>query len=127
MAPGVLSPKGTRLETGGRARKEVQAPGRHRTRRPTAGASTPAPVSGSRAERYQVVLHIDAQTLQPHGETGRSTLDDGTRVSAEPSGHLVDSAERTLMTFRETAEHCAGETSRRLCCDAGLSGGRPGL
>ena len=61
-----------------------------------------APVSGTRAERYQVVLHVDAETLSAEGGPtacgggcpGRSELDDGTRVSAE--------------------------TSRRLSCDAGL-------
>src|SRR5690606_112418 len=54
----------------------------------------PAPISGSRAERYQVVLHVDAETLRADGGTGRSELEDGTRVSYE--------------------------TSRRLSCDAGL-------
>ncbi|MFB6368424.1 MAG: DUF222 domain-containing protein [Gemmatimonadota bacterium] len=54
------------------------------------------PVSGSRAERYQVLLHVDRDTLSGEGEPGRSELEDGTRVSAE--------------------------TSRRLSCDAGLVG-----
>lgn len=54
----------------------------------------PAPVSGTRAERYQVVLHVEPATLAEDGEPGRSELEDGTRVSAE--------------------------TSRRLSCDAGL-------
>jgi hypothetical protein len=56
--------------------------------------STDAPISGTRAERYQVVLHVDHETLAEDGEPGRSELEDGTRVSAE--------------------------TSRRLSCDAGL-------
>ena len=47
------------------------------------------PVSGSRAERYQVVLHVDAQTLSADGEPERSELDDGTRVSAETSRRLA--------------------------------------
>ena len=62
-------------------------------------AEDEVPVSGSRAERYQVVLHVEAETLaecgEPlaeHREPGLSELEDGTRVSAE--------------------------TSRRLCCDA---------
>ena len=53
-----------------------------------------APVSGTRAERYQVMLHVDAATLDAEAEPGRSELEDGTRVSAE--------------------------TSRRLACDSGL-------
>ena len=53
-----------------------------------------APISGTRAERYQVMLHVDVETLDAEAEPGRSELSDGTRVSAE--------------------------TSRRLACDSGL-------
>ena len=53
-----------------------------------------APISGSRADRYQVVLHVEPETLVADGEPGRSELEDGTRVSHE--------------------------TSRRLSCDAAL-------
>ena len=48
-----------------------------------------APVSGSRAERYQVLLHVDAATLSADGEPGRSHLEDGTGVSAETSRRLA--------------------------------------
>ena len=58
------------------------------------GAEDDVPVSGTRAERYQVMLHVDRATLARDGEPGRSELEDGTRVSAE--------------------------TSRRVTCDAGL-------
>jgi hypothetical protein len=51
-------------------------------------------MSGSRAQRYQVMLHVDAGTLEEGGDVGRSGLEDGTRVSAE--------------------------TSRRVACDAGV-------
>jgi hypothetical protein len=57
-------------------------------------AAIPTPISGTHAERYQVVLHVDPATLAPQGEPGRSNLEDGTRVSAE--------------------------TSRRICCDSAL-------
>jgi len=56
--------------------------------------ATVAPISGTRAQRYQVVLHVDATTLSANDEPGRSELEDGTRVSAE--------------------------TSRRLSCDASI-------
>ena len=54
------------------------------------GEEDDAPVSGTRAERYQVFLHVDRDTLSGHrspeasgrGEPGRSELEDGTRVSA---------------------------------------------
>ena len=45
------------------------------------GGDSRLPLSGTRAERYQVLLHVDADTLMPEGEPGRSELDDGTRVS----------------------------------------------
>jgi len=65
-------------------------------REPGAGdtGESQVPISGSRAERYQVMLHVDAGTLEEAGEAGRSELEDGTRVSAE--------------------------TSRRVACDSGL-------
>jgi len=52
------------------------------------------PISGSRAERFQVMLHVERGTLEEDGEPGQSELEDGTRVSAV--------------------------TSRRISCDAGL-------
>jgi hypothetical protein len=55
---------------------------------------TRAPTCGTRAERYQVMLHVEAETLRSDAEVGRSELEDGTRVSAE--------------------------TSQRLSCDAGM-------
>lgn len=48
-----------------------------------------APACGSPAARYQVVLHVDTATLAEEGDPGRSELEDGTRVSAEPSGRDV--------------------------------------
>jgi hypothetical protein len=52
------------------------------------------PVSGSRADRTQLVLHVDVSTLAERGDPGLSELEDGTRVSAE--------------------------TSRRIACDTGV-------
>lgn len=72
--------------------------GRDKTSRDETSGDEPGgsetPLSGSRAERYQVMLMIDPDTLSATRESGRSHLDDGTRVSAE--------------------------TSRRLCCDASV-------
>ncbi len=73
-----------------------QAAGRRRAdalglmaERALAAGFTDAPLSGSRAERYQVLLHVDADTLEAEGEQGRSELDDGTRVSAETSRRIA--------------------------------------
>ncbi len=81
------------------------------------GAGPEVPVSGTRAERFQVVLHVDAETLSeeraaagagtgtsassPHGSGGpgpRSHLEDGTRVSAETSRRLSCDAGRVTVT-----------------------------
>ncbi len=47
------------------------------------GEGTPSALSGTRAERYQVVIHVDEQTLRGENEEGCSHLEDGMRVSAE--------------------------------------------
>jgi hypothetical protein len=51
------------------------------------------PVTGNGGERFQVVVHLDQETLGPDGALG-GTLEDGSRVSAE--------------------------TFRRVACDCGL-------
>jgi hypothetical protein len=76
------------------AQRRADALGLLAERAMAVGFSSEAPVSGTRAERNQVMLHVDADTLEEAGEPGRSDLEDGTRVSAE--------------------------TSRRLCCDASV-------
>lgn len=58
------------------------------------------PISGSRAARYQVVLHVDAATLSEGGEPGRSELEDGTRVSAETSRRVACDAAVVRVTHR---------------------------
>ena len=82
------------------ARRRADAMGLLAERAMAAGLTTEegAPISGTRPERYQVVLHVDesvlggAATALPHAL--RSHFDDGTRASAE--------------------------TCRRVCCDAAV-------
>jgi hypothetical protein len=52
-------------------------------------SSADAPLSGTRAQRYQVVLHVEPATLSAHEEPGRAELEDGTRVSAETCRRLA--------------------------------------
>jgi hypothetical protein len=52
------------------------------------------PVSGSLAERYQVVLHVEAASLAEEDESGLSELEDGTRFSAEIARRLACDAIR---------------------------------
>ena len=56
------------------------------------------PISGTRAERYQVVLHVEPATLSVDEEPGRSELEDGTRVSAETSRRLSCDASVVCVT-----------------------------
>ncbi len=55
----------------------------------TSVSRLPVPISGTRPERYQVILHVDPQTLMAGGEPGRSELEDGTRLSCETSRRLT--------------------------------------
>ena len=68
---------------------------------PAAAPETEAPISGSRAERYQVVLHVEAATLKEAGEPCMSELEDGTRVSAETARRLSCDASRVVAQCSE--------------------------
>ncbi|MGD2045639.1 MAG: DUF222 domain-containing protein [Gemmatimonadota bacterium] len=62
-----------------------------------AGFGGDVPVSGSRAERTQVMLHVVPETLAESGEPGMSELEDGTRVSAETSRRMSCDASRVVV------------------------------
>ena len=59
------------------------------SREPRPASEPRPPVSGIRAERYQVLLHLDPDTLAPDREPGRSNLEDGTRLAAETARRLT--------------------------------------
>jgi hypothetical protein len=46
-------------------------------------SSTPELDPGAPGERYQVVVHVDAEALTDKDHAGQSVLEDGTRVSYE--------------------------------------------
>jgi len=52
---------------------------------------------GAPGERYQVVVHVDAQVLADPDQPGQSVLEDGVRVSAETSQRLACDASRVVM------------------------------
>ncbi len=56
---------------------------------------------GPPAERYQVVVHVDAPALADPDQPGQSVLEDGTRVSAETSRRLACDASRVVMRHDE--------------------------
>jgi hypothetical protein len=66
---------------------------------------------GSRGDRYQVVVHVDAEVLAPEGEGGSSWLADGSGVSAATSRRLAcDSA---LVVMRHAADGRVLDVGRR--------------
>lgn len=52
---------------------------------------------GTPGERYQVVVHVDAQVLADPGHDGQSVLEDGARVAAATSERLACDAGRVVM------------------------------
>ncbi|MGH3163736.1 MAG: HNH endonuclease [Streptosporangiaceae bacterium] len=52
---------------------------------------------GAPGERYQVVVHVDAQVLADPDQPGQSVLDGGARVSEETSQRLACDASRVVM------------------------------
>jgi hypothetical protein len=52
---------------------------------------------GTPGERYQVVVHVDAQVLADPEEPGQSVLEDGVRVPAGTSQRLACDASRVVM------------------------------
>jgi len=52
---------------------------------------------GTPGERYQVVVHVDADVLADPDAPGQSVLEDGARVSAETSRRLACGASRVVM------------------------------
>jgi Domain of unknown function (DUF222)/HNH endonuclease len=66
---------------------------------------------GSRGDRYQVVVHVDAEVLAAGGEGGSSWLADGRHVSAETSRRLACDSARVVM--RHAADGRVLDVGRR--------------
>ena len=70
--------------------------------------------SGTRAERYQVMVHCDAATLAAEGEPGRSELD-GIRVSAETSRRMAcDAAVVAMVHAKDGSMLNVGRRTRTI-------------
>ena len=77
-------------------------------------SADPCVVSGTRAERYQVMVHCDAATLGAEGEPGRSDLD-GIRVSAETSRRMAcDAAVVAMVRARDGSVLSVGRRTRTI-------------
>ena len=81
----------------------------------TAGSDPERQVeSGTRAERYQVMVHCDAATLAEEGEPGRSDLD-GIRVSAETSRRMAcDAAVVAMVHAKDGSMLNVGRRTRTI-------------
>jgi hypothetical protein len=77
-----------------------------------------ANVSGSRAERYQVLLHVDAAMLGEAGEHGK-TGDQATPCRTTGAAHAACSGAPGRSHLHE-GTRVSAETSRRLACDSSL-------
>ena len=70
--------------------------------------------SGTRAERYQVMVHCDAATLAVEGEPGRSDLD-GIRVSSETSRRMAcDAAVVAMVHAKDGSLLSVGRRTRTI-------------
>jgi hypothetical protein len=105
-ALGLLAERALAVGFGGDARGE--AGGEARGGR---DGGVEAPLSGSRAERYQVVLHVEEATLRATGEPGQSELEDGTRVSAETSRRVACDA--SVVEVRHASDGRVLDVGRR--------------
>lgn len=94
-ALGLLAERALQAGFGGHASAEADAEGREEAASAAGDERDDVPVSGSRAERYQVMLHVEAGALDPDEPDG-ARLDDGTPVSYETSLRL--SCDASLVT-----------------------------
>ena len=70
---------------------------------------------GTAGDRYQVVVHVDAETLNANGGTGQSALEDGIRVSAETSRRIgCDAAKVTMHHDRDGTVLDVGRKTRTI-------------
>ena len=94
-------------------------------------AAPPAPVSGSQAERFQVMLRVDEAVLGGGEQVGEATRSAGEQVgpvaaasggdAGDGSGGEVGAAAAASHSHLEDGTRISAETSRRICCDAGVS------
>ncbi|MYC97787.1 MAG: DUF222 domain-containing protein [Gammaproteobacteria bacterium] len=95
----------SRGESGGEPAGDPGEPGQQ---------TRPRAESGTRAERYQVMVHCDAATLAAEGEPGRSDLD-GIRVSAETSRRMAcDAAVVAMVHAKDGSMLSVGRRTRTI-------------
>ena len=101
----------TTASKGGPRGEPVATPEVERTNVPSSSARVG---SGTRAERFQVMVHCDAATLAAEGEPGRSDLD-GIRVSAETSRRMAcDAAVVAMVHAKDGSMLNVGRRTRTI-------------
>jgi hypothetical protein len=107
---------GTRREERGGAASPSDAPTAEQRRADAIGLVAESALAGGLdpgtvADRYQVVVHVDAESLPAGADSGASLLADGTRVSAETSRRLACDA--ALVVMRHAADGRVLDVGRR--------------
>ncbi len=83
---------------------------------PTEAGEDPTPISGTRAERYQVILHVEAKALVAEdGHAPRPKSAGPGSIGATKSGRA-----QSPRCELEDGTRLSAESARRLCCDAGV-------
>lgn len=83
----------------------------------SADVASDVPISGSAAERYQVLLYVDMEALE--ARDARTEHDAGSEQDArEQDARVV--RRRSLRSMLEDNVRVSQETSRRRCCDAAV-------
>ena len=95
----------------------------------TEGPAQPRVESGTRAERYQVMVHCDAATLAAEGEPGRSDLDGirGLRGNVAAHGVRCRGGRDGPRPGRVGAERGPQDAHDSAAHPAGAGGARPGM
>ena len=82
------------------------------------------PQSSSSADRYQVMLHVSAETLT--GDITAETLAE--EITAEtPADASADPSREFPLSHIEHGPHVSAETSKRICCDSNIIPSPPSL
>jgi hypothetical protein len=125
-ALGLVAERALAAGFGGRRRNGIED-GAEAATDGEAASGLPVPISGSRAERYQVVLHVEVDTLRPPQEPNPWEVGEGSRhrgehVSSETSrgSEPLHPSLQAPKSELDDGTRIAATTAQRLCCDASV-------
>ena len=111
---GTVNPRDSRNGSEPDPRPQTRSREKRQARSHTETPASPRVETGTRAERYQVMVHCDAATLAEEGEPGRSDLD-GIRVSAETSRRMAcDAAVVAMVHAKDGSMLSVGRRTRTI-------------